>query len=86
MCSLSSAHCHPTAIFYPAYGGEGWCLMEQYFKKVSTGKYLEVGAADGIQSSITYAFHKTLDWAGVNIEVDPESYEKLSLEKVILPT
>ena len=46
----------------------------------------EVGAVDGIQSSITYAFHKTLGWTGVNIEVDPESYEKLSLEKVILPT
>ena len=78
ICFFASAHCHPTAIFYPVYVGEDRCLMEQYFKTVCTGKYLEVGAVDGIQSSITYAFHKTLGWTGVNIEVDPESYEKLS--------
>ena len=41
---------------------------------------MEVGALDGDRFSNTYAFYNSQDlgWKGVNVEVDPASYEKLS--------
>lgn len=57
--------------------GEDRCLIEYYFPGVCGGKYLDIGAADGVQDSNTYALHKVLGWTGVNIEIDPDNYEKL---------
>jgi FkbM family methyltransferase len=58
--------------------GEDRCLIENFFPGICEGKYLEVGALDGIRGSNTYAFHKVLGWKGVNIEVNPDNYERLS--------
>lgn len=61
--------------------GEDRCLIEHFFPGVCQGKYLEVGALDGVRWSNTYAFHKVLGWKGVNIEIDPDNYESLSLNR-----
>ncbi|KAL7541274.1 hypothetical protein ACHAXR_010758, partial [Thalassiosira sp. AJA248-18] len=57
--------------------GEDRCLIQRYFSGVCEGKYLEVGAVDGIQSSNTYAFYKVMGWKGVNVEIDSENFQRL---------
>ena len=44
---------------------------------------MEVGALDGSRFSNTYAFYASPDlgWKGINVEVDPVSYEKLSINR-----
>lgn len=67
--------------FLQSENGEDRCLIENYFPGVCEGRYLEVGALDGIQSSNTYAFYKVLGWKGVNIEIDPDNYEDLTYNR-----
>eukprot|EP00579_Thalassiosira_antarctica_P002619 CAMPEP_0201875086 /NCGR_PEP_ID=MMETSP0902-20130614/7149_1 /ASSEMBLY_ACC=CAM_ASM_000551 /TAXON_ID=420261 /ORGANISM="Thalassiosira antarctica, Strain CCMP982" /LENGTH=249 /DNA_ID=CAMNT_0048402059 /DNA_START=133 /DNA_END=879 /DNA_ORIENTATION=- len=67
--------------FLQAQDGIDRCLIENYFPAVCQGTYLEIGALDGIQSSNTYAFYKVLGWKGVNIEIDPDNYEQLALNR-----
>jgi len=84
-CSTKASTCEPPDIemldeqgFLQSEDGEDRCLIQNYFPGVCDGKYLEIGALDGIQYSSTYAFYKVLGWKGVNIEIDPDNYEKLS--------
>lgn len=84
-CSTTASSCEPPDInklgeqgFLQAEDGEDRCLIQDYFPGVCQGKYLEIGALDGVQYSTTYAFYKTLGWKGVNIEVDPDNYEQLA--------
>ncbi|KAL7532356.1 hypothetical protein ACHAWF_004105 [Thalassiosira exigua] len=83
-CATSASACEPPDIdlleeqgFLQSEYGEDRCLIQHYFPGVCQGKFVEVGASDGIQSSNTYAFHQVLGWTGVNVEINPESYEKL---------
>jgi len=57
------------------------CLIEHYFPGVCEGKYLDIGAADGITFSNTYALFKVLGWKGINIEIDPDHYENLAVNR-----
>ena len=59
------------------------CLLTQYFPGICHGSYIEVGALDGDRYSNTFAFYNSpkLNWKGINIEVDPLSYEKLSVNR-----
>ncbi|KAL9190995.1 hypothetical protein ACHAXT_000701 [Thalassiosira profunda] len=54
------------------------CLIQQYFSGVCEGRYLDVGALDGIQHSNTFALHKSMGWRGINVEVDTDNYEQLA--------
>eukprot|EP00571_Detonula_confervacea_P011293 CAMPEP_0172298882 /NCGR_PEP_ID=MMETSP1058-20130122/1331_1 /TAXON_ID=83371 /ORGANISM="Detonula confervacea, Strain CCMP 353" /LENGTH=223 /DNA_ID=CAMNT_0013008177 /DNA_START=102 /DNA_END=769 /DNA_ORIENTATION=+ len=60
--------------------GQDKCLIQHYFPGICGGKYMEVGALDGDRFSNTFAFYNSpaLGWKGVNVEVDPVSYAKLS--------
>jgi len=56
---------------------EDQCLLE-IFNGLCGGRYMEMGALDGVRFSNTYAFHiSELDWRGVNVEMIPENYERL---------
>ena len=59
------------------------CLLTQYFPGICHGSYIEVGALDGDRHSNTFAFYNSpkLNWKGINIEADPVSYEKLSINR-----
>jgi FkbM family methyltransferase len=58
---------------------EDYCLLKYFFPGVCEGKYLEVGAGDGMKFSNSYIFHHSTDlgWKGVNVELNPDSYERL---------
>ena len=43
------------------------------------GRFVELGALDGVTVSNTYALEKCLNWTGLLIEANPESYAKLQV-------
>lgn len=43
----------------------------------TSGRFVELGALDGISGSNTYALEKCLNWRGLLIEANPESFSKL---------
>ena len=43
------------------------------------GTFVELGALDGVTGSNTYALEKCLNWRGLLIEANPESYAKLQV-------
>lgn len=43
------------------------------------GRFVELGALDGVTHSNTYALEKCLNWTGLLIEANPESYTKLQV-------
>ena len=57
---------------------EDYCLLKYYFPGVCQGTYLDIGAGNGVDDSTSWAFYNSdLDWAGVNVEVNPDSFEEL---------
>lgn len=60
--------------------------QDQYFiEKIINGKrggrFLDVGAHDGIATSNTYALESQLDWTGICIEANPALAEKCSMNR-----
>lgn len=53
-------------------------LWHEFFRGLCQGKYIELGALDGIRFSNTHIFSKGLNWTGVLIEASPSNYKKLS--------
>jgi len=62
--------------------GEDQCLFT-FFNGLCGGKYMEMGALDGVRFSNSYAFYAspTLNWRGVNVELIPDNYEKLIVNR-----
>lgn len=62
--------------------GEDQCLFS-FFNGLCGGRYMEMGALDGVRFSNTYGFYASpgLDWRGVNVELTPENYEKLIINR-----
>lgn len=52
-----------------------------FFQKYCNGVYVELGALDGLTYSNTYVFHKALNWKGILVELSPQNYEKLKLNR-----
>ena len=55
-------------------------MLVRVFGSRSTGFYIDVGAMDPIDGSVTKHFYD-LGWCGINIEPDVRFYEKLILER-----
>eukprot|EP00956_Cyclotella_meneghiniana_P013757 scaffold20125_cov64-Cyclotella_meneghiniana.AAC.2 len=68
---------------FKAAGNEDRCLVQYFFAGMCNGQYLEIGALDGIHQSISYAFYASsqLNWRGVNVELDPDNYHKLTMNR-----
>lgn len=47
------------------------------FNGLCGGKYLEMGALDGVRFSNTYVFQQEFGWNGVLVEGSPENFQKL---------
>lgn len=56
---------------------EDLALYEQFFRGQRKGRFLEMGALDGLALSNTYAFESALNWTGVLIEANPAACRKL---------
>lgn len=56
-------------------------LNEKFFLNKRNGRYLDVGAHDGVKGSNTYFFEKELGWTGICFEPIKECYETLVAER-----
>lgn len=52
-----------------------------FYKYKQNGYFIEVGAYDGIQTSNTYSLEKDLNWTGICIEANSDSYQKLAINR-----
>ena len=52
-------------------------IFSTFFNRICGGTFIEMGAADGIQNSNTYAFEMDLKWKGLLIDASPKAYKKL---------
>lgn len=64
---------------YPYYGrhGQDKYLHEKIFGDLKKGRFLDIGAYDGIESSNTLFFEETLGWTGICVEPLPHIFQKL---------
>lgn len=58
---------------YPSTGDSliNKILVEEYFKDIKNGFFIEAGACDGIFQSNTYYLETELNWTGILIEPNP---------------
>lgn len=56
-------------------------LYNTYFKTKKNGKYIELGAMDGILYSNTKFFEDNLEWSGILIEPNIHQYKKLLINR-----
>jgi hypothetical protein len=53
---------------FKSMSGEDLHLMNNFFKGLCNGTYVEIGGLDGVTISNSYVFNKELGWKGVLIE------------------
>lgn len=63
-------------MFYSQSGEDNY-LNTKYFKNKNNGKYIELGALDGILYSNTKFYEDTLGWSGILIEPHPIKFKGL---------
>jgi len=66
---------------YYSQAGEDEYLNENYFKNLKNGKYIELGALDGVLYSNTKFFEDQLEWNGILIEPHPEKFKDLETNR-----
>lgn len=78
-----------TATHYRSQSGEDRHLLEYYFGfgehmeggQLCGGTYVELGALDGVTISNSHVFHTQYDWRGVLIELAPDNYKRLVVNR-----
>src|ERR1043166_2275289 len=55
-------------------------MLNRVFRDRTDGFYVDVGAADPVNLSVTKWFYD-LGWTGINVEPHPEFFEKLQAER-----
>ena len=60
---------------------EDYVLNEYFFKNKKNGRYIELGALDGVLYSNTKFFEDSLHWTGILIEPHPEKFKLLQLNR-----
>ena len=66
---------------YYSQCGEDKFLNENFFKGKTNGVYIEMGAVDGLFQSNTKFFEDQLNWTGILIEPQPNSFKKLQMNR-----
>lgn len=56
-------------------------LETELFKGMKNGIFVDVGAHDGITINNTLFFEKHRNWTGINIEPQPDIFEKLKINR-----
>jgi FkbM family methyltransferase len=62
---------------YYSQVGQDKFLNETIFKNKKHGKFLDIGAHDGVTFSNTCFFEKELEWSGICVEPNPTIFDKL---------
>lgn len=62
---------------YKSQIGQDKWVIEEVFKGMTHGYFIEMGAGNGIDLSNTYILEKNYDWEGLCIEPNQKSFEKL---------
>jgi FkbM family methyltransferase len=62
---------------YYSQAQEDIFLHQNIFKNKQNGKYIELGALDGVLYSNTKFFEDTLNWSGILIEPNPHKFDAL---------
>ena len=62
--------------FFSQYGQDMF-IVEQLFRGMRGGFFVDIGASDGITLSNTYYLERNLGWTGICFEPNPAAYEKL---------
>jgi len=62
--------------YFSQYGQDKY-IIEELFKHMRGGFFIDIGANDGVTLSNTYLLEKSLGWTGIAIEPIPRVYEKL---------
>lgn len=62
---------------FKSQAGEDKFLLDHFFMGKKNGRYIELGAMDGLYFSNTYYFEKELDWSGILIEPHIYNFDKL---------
>ena len=86
-------HSDPTSVYsYPAakavlgYASraqdkEDLALYEQFFKSQTEGRFVEMGALDGLSFSNTFALETVLGWRGILLEANPRHCRALAVNR-----
>ncbi|KAL3924227.1 MAG: hypothetical protein SGILL_001173 [Bacillariaceae sp.] len=56
-------------------------ILLQWFNGLCNGTYVEMGALNGIQFSNSLVFNREFDWSGLLVELAPDDYEKLKINR-----
>lgn len=56
-------------------------ILERCFKDVPIGFYIDVGAWDPLEHSVTHHFYER-GWHGINVEPNPEYFKRLERDRV----
>lgn len=62
--------------YYSQFGQDKF-IIENIFKKMTDGFFVDIGAGDGVHISNTYALEKQYNWTGVCVECNSISYDNL---------
>lgn len=65
--------------YHSQYGQDGFLV--KFFNAKKNGKFIDVGAYDGITFSNTYYLEKELDWSGICVEPNPIPFKKLKTSR-----
>jgi len=69
--------------YFSQYGQDKY-IIEELFKEMPGGFFVDIGANDGFAISNTYALEKKLGWTGIAIEPILRVYEKLKQNRSCL--
>lgn len=64
-------------IEYTSQCGQDKCVIEEIFKGLTHGFFVDLGACDGIRISNTYVLEKYFEWDGICVEPNRFSFELL---------
>lgn len=64
-------------IKYTSQIGQDKWVVEEVFKGMTNGFFIELGAGDGIQLSNTYVLETMFNWDGICVEPNTVSFEQL---------
>lgn len=56
-------------------------ILLEHFNGLCGGRYLEMGALDGVRFSNSFVFNKEFEWKGVLIELTRKSFQKLIVNR-----
>jgi FkbM family methyltransferase len=64
--------------------GQDRHIIDNIYKGLTNGYFIEVGASDGINCSNTYILEKLYNWKGICVECNPEFISRLYMQRSAL--